>query len=77
MEYDTMNITDGNMEKTIYILLEIDRNRHHYVIYSDRILDQYDENCVFVGEFVDEKIIPVSQELLGSFDEFIKKIISR
>ena len=74
MNYDTMKISNEKGEKTIYILLEINKENHHYIIYTDRILDRLDKNYIYVGELIQEKLTPVPDELLNSFDEMISNI---
>ena len=74
MDYDTMVINDGNIKKTIYILVEINK-KHHYIIYTDKILNHYSSDDIFAGEIVDSKIIPVSDAVLSEMNSFITNIL--
>ena len=76
MEYDTITILEGNIEKEIYVLSEIN-NQGHYIIYSDIPLKEIDKNHIYVGEEKDNQLIPVSEEKLKYFDQYFDNLINQ
>ena len=72
MEYDNYIIENEGINEKIYPLFEITKNETLYLIYTKDINNVADN--IYVGEIKDNKVIPVPDELMSSFNEIIKDI---
>lgn len=75
MNFDNYVINDGDKDIIIYPILEIKVKDELYIIYTDKIKNNYTKEDLIVGEMTDEEILPVPENLLSQFDGLIDEII--
>ena len=74
MEYDNYIIEKEGQKVKIYPLLEITKSDILYLIYTTDTKNIYDN--IYVGEVKDNKVIPIKEELISSFDKYINKLLT-
>lgn len=72
---EEMIINDGNSDKKIYPLLELDKNNKNYLIYSDILSDELNVDHIFAGELKDNSLLPITDEELLMLEGLYRKII--
>ncbi len=72
---ETITILDNNKEVNIYILLEINKNNKNYVLYTKNLNLPIIKENIFVGEIIENKLMPIPNQMLVDFDKWIDIII--
>ena len=73
IEFDSYIINDGKSDKTIYPLIEFENENKKYIIYVET-LDFKSMDDLFVGELVDNGIIPVDSDDMSKFENIVAKM---
>ena len=77
MEYDNYVIEIDGENKTIYPLMKVNIQNRNILVYTDVIKSDYTKDDLFVGEEIDDTIIPVKESLIPQVEVFFEDIISK
>lgn len=69
-------ISDGTKDIEIYPLVELDRNNKHYIVYTNKLLEKLDKECVYIGEIVGNILKPVENSEIPDLESIWQSILS-